>query len=1181
MNDMFYKVVDTLLEKCNLYNIEKMKTEADEIEFIKKISSSNGEGEKHFQLPLESDYSSGDLEKKHLKNPYKGMLINNPYFKLYEYLQTSPDFKEIQTKTLKLHMGLFAYADREIEKLRYLYGPCTREEDKGKSKPHFFLRAYSNNDERQFEDEPSYHFTKLMDTFYYGRTSEHWKDLNFIKFLADNADNSDNEVYSRRTEFEHKNGIIYAPSGEMDACILCWLLLSLANDVRTQLLKEIEKETFEIKFDIDLSSIRPRDDTRWYAVDRKTLLEWLRVLGLLEQPNGTALQVTELGKHMVAWLDTYLKTLKGEDVSVLGNEDKDFFEIIGTVSGLETRWLKGLDEIIKSFREEENEQKKFLAAVKLLLSWNEGEGLKPKEQLMQFQSRCRFNLYGHLMLRAADRGLGTHETSARAWIVFPVLADVDSAKDDSKKLVNVGFFLGTFKDSADNGESYFANYENYKTELIDIISKTKIIMNALASVENREIYYKEIVKMHILKHGTKAAILSIDVRNLSHNIGSHVLAYWMQELNQLLKDSGDNNSELQKAIHKSKALLRYIQHRADFLAEVATSIPCSEMSLNLKKDILAPFLDGVEPYTTNDSLNSGGLPLDSNVYVLLRYIAESEGITINFDADDKKKKIITWEIDNSLKENDEAVYVSIPSGIIGKHAIYSILENFIRNAAKHYKGTGPTTKNSYFIKIKVSKPETTEKWKDDYVAVEIIDVRENSCNCDIVKNLNNFIKGSFVKEDGSLESGGWGIKEMLISANFLRKNTPEYLYDVILGNITCNPPLLEIICKSNDKNEACDNKNCCKECKTDNNLAIRFYLKKPKHLAIMVDSVTKESIDKKVFEINKIEEDDFKGRPIPHNILLVDKSKYDTYKDNPIAPCRVMPYDAADKGENTKIDDNCYLQLYDKFIKDEIWENNTSDLPKIINNLGENYEFEERNATGLCIQKLNSQSAQENICFVSHPEDPQSQAAAAKYFSDSYYFQPMSGGFSTKAKLFKNHQLNESIRRNFYLELRESALTKVVIVDERISEWADKKSKYQFGQVEYKTHREVLAKMKVYAAKIEKENLSTLEDKLNKEVLGCSVLNSEDGAEGENLAHFFVIHQGILDKLNDKNFMDKIKCRWKVIDSGRGVPEEIDYRFVQISALQTLLENYDKHGLVQTLFSLRKPVKEEQSGNQS
>lgn len=679
-----------------------------------------------------------------------------------------------------------------------------------------------------------------------------------------------------------------------------------------------------------------------------------------------------------------------------------------------------------------------------------------------------------------------------------------------------------------------------------------------------------------IKHGTKSALLSMDVRNMSHNIASHVLAYWIQELNQLLDhDSGDNN-KLKETINKSKALFRYIQHRADFLAEVATSIPCSEMSFDLKKEILNPFLnDGKpdNPYTerkdplTGKSNIDDGIQIDSNVYVLLRYIADSEGITINFDATNKTKKIIQYKC---IKK---APRVSIPSGTIGKHAIYSIFENFIRNAAKHYKGSD---NGNGFIKINVS-----EHGKD-YVKVEMIDIRKDSCNQEIVKKLNGYLKGGFVDNQGRLKSGGWGIKEMLISANFLRKNTPEDLYDIIIGRKDWKPPLLEIICSDRNTNTIESHNSSCSNCRHQKNLGIRFYLIRPKHLAFL-DNIKEVNANGTNFEINKISRDEYKDVPIPHNILLVDNESCGSYKDNPLAPCRVMVYDKSCKseGSNNVINDKIYLKLYKQFIEKEIWCDSREGLPKIVNNMDEDYRFadtqEDEENMKLSLKTLNDDAAKDNIVFVSHPEADNSREAAEKYFNLCHYFQPMSGGFSTKAKFYDNKNLPDLMRKHFYLELIEAALTKVVIVDERISEWANQNSKY----FDDKSVREMLKSMNVYVPEIKKENITDkdLKKKLCRDKLGCEVFKNE---KKEN-PHFFVIHQGILDKLknNGNDFMEKITCRRKVIDSGRGVPEKMEHRFVQISALQTLLENYDKHGLVQTLFSLRKPVKEGQSGNQA
>lgn len=723
-----------------------------------------------------------------------------------------------------------------------------------------------------------------------------------------------------------------------------------------------------------------------------------------------------------------------------------------------------------------------------------------------------------------------------------------------------------------------------------------ILESLMSPIE--EVFVQDSLKKSILKHGTKAAILAIDIRNMSHNIASHVVAYWMQELYKFLQDfSNANDDDIKTVINKSKALFRYIQYRADFLAEVATSIPCSEMTFNLKKDILDPFLKDDDPgnsYNNNKDNTKGGLPLDSNVYVLLRYIAESEGIKINFDFNvpDKIEKIITCEIDESLKEDSEGrsngkpVWVSIPSGIIGKHAFYSILENFIRNAAKHYTGTEADT--SEFIKIKVSKAD--ENFKDDYIKLEITDIRENSCQSEYVKDLKKYLEEGFVDEEGRLTPDGWGIKEMLVSTNFLRKNSPEDLYDIIVTKRKCaTPSLLEIICPSNSigiENQTSDPD--CNNCDHNKQLGIRLYLKRPKHLAVE-DNIKNDNIHKEFFEIKKITEDEFKGKPNPYNILLVDDSTYSEKhkdKDDPLAPCRVITYDNMlnadmkkcmenyDKNEQnySLINDNYYLCRYEMFIRDRIRRNSRALLPKIYNNAA-NCNFANSH---LSVDTIFNMDLESIICFYNHPEVG-NQIVARKCFDNCCYFQPLSGSFSTKAKLFKNKTFPTNIRTHFYLELIEAALTEVVIVDERISEWASKQSKYFGG----KLVREMLRKMKVYIPVIKKDNITYEEliNKLSKESLGCNVFCSKE----KDNAHFFIIHQGILDKLknNKDELMNvEIKCRWKVVDSGRGVPKKIEHRFVQITALQTLLENYDKHGLVQTLFSLRKPVKEGQSGNQ-
>lgn len=765
---------------------------------------------------------------------------------------------------------------------------------------------------------------------------------------------------------------------------------------------------------------------------------------------------------------------------------------------------------------------------------------------------------------------------------------------------------------------------------------------------------------NILKHSAKAAVTAIMSRNLSHNIGSHVLSYWNQEIEEILKETFKAhfkyNTE-QAALKKSKVLFEYIQHRMDFLAEVSTMVPCSELSLDFKQDILDPYFVNL-----NDDKFPDELKNQDKISTLLEGIAKSEGINLH--------NKIYLESDLEIKR------VSIPNGLIGKHAIYSILENFIRNATKHYKGTTIpdddeinvdkakvlfykvndlmskhietiiSNKNFNkikselakkqsecnklkdeannksiadikrninahhaiqneipFIKIILKEPNIGEKWQKDFLVMIIWDMRENSCNREIVKKLrrclplpkrennddqlkprssleNDKEDRMFTDAEGNLIAGNWGMKEMLTCANFLRKNSPEVLHENISkGYKEGEPPLFEILCGDEPEGEPCcidknvPTNNCTHtENEHKNKLGIRLHLRKPKDLAVAVENITETDITKEKFGIEKVElpkdKDDknkhlYLKEEIPHRILLVNtNTELEFYEDDPKAPCRIMLYDNTDR-----VEDKYYLAMYSKYIKDKLWDSEDT-LPLIINNLDSDYYFADIKDLSISLHEENKHYG--NIFFVAHPEK---QNTEESFFNDCYYFQPISGSFSTKAKLYKNSKLDEDIRTYFYHELREAAITKVVIVDERISSWAQKDSPYFSKKI-----KEILKKMNVYIVdiKVKDHRIKTndLETELNNASSECFKVFE---CEKKDNAHFFVIHQGILDKLDDnpEAFMRKINCRWKVVDSGRGVPDKIfeNTRFVELSALQSILANYDKHGLVQMLFSLRQPKK--------
>lgn len=584
------------------------------------------------------------------------------------------------------------------------------------------------------------------------------------------------------------------------------------------------------------------------------------------------------------------------------------------------------------------------------------------------------------------------------------------------------FFTSNFKGL--KSQTYIKFNHNVlfnKKNAPDLIRLCYLIDNVVGSIAydfdriiNREEYYGE-----ILKHGTKSAMTAIMSRNISHNIGSHVLSYWSNRLWEKGELEPPNSdvvySPQQKLIKSSKELFQYIQMRSDFLAELSTSIPCTEMSLDIKDDIFDPFISPNREHYGDDKMG---------ISAMLEYLAHSEE-NINLH-----ERIMLNGVE-TLKSRR----VSIPNGGVGVHAVYSILENFIRNAAKHYEKHDPG--NNTMIQIDMAD------FNDNYVAITLWDMRDNSCSkktiASYMRYLPQYISDiddkkdrSFSSEDGSLQSGGWGIKEMLTSANFLRKRTPDDLYDYISNPWEENeqPHLLEVLCDGESK---CKENGCSRKKNIYNGkLGIKFYLRKPKDLAVCGNG--KISVQESKFAIERCNKKD-----IPHRMLVVTQIdenhpfNVSTSFDDPAMPCRIMINSGIEE-----INDKHYLNLYKKFINETIIGNQDNLLPMPQYICG-------RSTINICENTLFFENNNDSLKHIYHLNRSNIFNSYQCYYTNSNrcisipYLQPLSAGYSTMAKFVSIMDCKDNIiKTHMCLELVESALTKVVIIDERISEWAGK-----------------------------------------------------------------------------------------------------------------------------------------------
>lgn len=327
------------------------------------------------------------------------------------------------------------------------------------------------------------------------------------------------------------------------------------------------------------------------------------------------------------------------------------------------------------------------------------------------------------------------------------------------------------------------------------------------------------------KESLKSAKAAIMSRNMSHNLGSHVMSYLKQHLSSVKDMINDKVlSELyvqdcdlpEKYRNRNDEValpfliglgqfVSYLQERQDFIATIATDYIPYYAEVNFK-DFIYDELNPdkrVERHTERTS----SLKTDN---ILLGNIARSEGLGrptsptrlgeglqssngLNdivlkyreFNGNSPKTKQEREDLDEMRLIN-----VSLPGGVVGRQAVFSIVENVIRNAAKHGNWR------------ECQKLELTFDIysKDDYMRAsdnDVYDINEDLSLRAVFKNfycdakdgddlyfvtvtdnlsftgkalekLRIALAGKYVNEKGEMENANKGLKEMRISASWLR-----------------------------------------------------------------------------------------------------------------------------------------------------------------------------------------------------------------------------------------------------------------------------------------------------------------------------------------------------------------------------------------------------------------------------
>lgn len=285
---------------------------------------------------------------------------------------------------------------------------------------------------------------------------------------------------------------------------------------------------------------------------------------------------------------------------------------------------------------------------------------------------------------------------------------------------------------------------------------------------NRQISFHALAyyaRSFFLNEATRSASAAIMARNLSHNIGSHVLA----------------STELLKGVHRGEIqkLHNFLQQRMDFIAQVVTYTPSWNESIFFFNDFLQRFLD--------QYLLLGHLIKDqgySNIQVVV-HSAEKEWIfekeegsrCENESCNRPSRRLIGERICQCgsittktgrwlLKASEEGLndfLVAIPGGMIGAHAFYDIIENIMRNSAKYGKH-----QNEFVLYIQVDEDDNRYRitaW--DNLSIRGDHNGRPDCSCRVCKVQRSLREELINPATGEMEVQSRGVHEMKECARIL------------------------------------------------------------------------------------------------------------------------------------------------------------------------------------------------------------------------------------------------------------------------------------------------------------------------------------------------------------------------------------------------------------------------------
>lgn len=303
----------------------------------------------------------------------------------------------------------------------------------------------------------------------------------------------------------------------------------------------------------------------------------------------------------------------------------------------------------------------------------------------------------------------------------------------------------------------------------------------------------------------RAAVAAIMGRNASHNLGSHVLA--RHSSRRIDKD--DSTISLVTELKDGQFLDRYIQGRMDYVAQVATEWPAWTEPARLVGEILwgllaqrvvlqeivaSEGLGALEWERSDDEEIAVGKGREGEIRLHCFRVSRpswAPGSQVGDIAERRSqaRALLFHEHhkDNEFRSSVDLSWdplVAIPGGVTGWHAVYVILENVIRNSAKHGRfsssaaavGGRPVDFVFEFLDVSATEGEIEEKALSArgryacrlYDNISFVEEGE-------IESINRALAEPLLDSGGAYRKSNWGFAEMAIAATYLQRGSLDLL----------------------------------------------------------------------------------------------------------------------------------------------------------------------------------------------------------------------------------------------------------------------------------------------------------------------------------------------------------------------------------------------------------------------